>query len=459
MKKNIVKFLILLFTFFSFSSSITFAESGTFTKDNILIKAFNDRKNKIFEIINWGELNTEINNLKIEINKINSSSDLDSAVKEKILGEIKILEKKIEENKKLKNSDKEELDKFLKEASESIEIKNNLVNKLNSQIEENKIDKEKNDILLEKLSKKQHEDELKNKKQNYKKYYIFFGFTFILFMIYILLFFWLKYNKIKRERWVYIKFFLIFSYTIFLIWFFFYLYPELSIFLIFVSWYLLAINAHLIASFVWSIIILEKYKIWNVIKFWEHKWQIIRITTINTVLLPMTDEWIFSNKPIVIPNYRLLKEEVIRDEAPEKIIHKYILKFSVDLGLDTLKLVEEIEQNILTKHLHFRLNTLEWNEESFRTSMWFDRFWRIEITFIWKWDDILNKRIERKIMWYFTKTVELKKKDIEELEIKKEEDKKRILADNKNKKNKKNKKTELTNREVESLDWVNNWKK
>ncbi|MDQ7022620.1 MAG: mechanosensitive ion channel [Candidatus Gracilibacteria bacterium] len=107
---------------------------------------------------------------------------------------------------------------------------------------------------------------------------------------------------------------------------FFYLYPELSIFLIFISGYLLAINAHLIASFVGSIIILEKYKIGNIIKFGEHKGQIIRITTINTVLLPMTDEGIFSNKPIVIPNYKLLKEEGYQRGISRKIIHRYILK-------------------------------------------------------------------------------------------------------------------------------------
>jgi hypothetical protein len=56
--------------------------------------------------------------------------------------------------------------------------------------------------------------------------------------------------------------------------------------------------------------------------------------------------------------------------------------------------------------------------------MWFDRFWRIEITFTWKADDILNKRIERKIMWFFTKTVELKKKELEERGLEKEELKK-----------------------------------
>jgi len=423
MIKKIITSLVIAFILSVSFSNVSFAEWQILSDDNILMKAFNERKEKLFDIINWWELATEINNLKIEINKLESSQDLDKEVKNKITDEIKKIEEKINQNKKINNTNKKDLEIFLNEAKKSIEIKNNLVKKLNTQIEENKIDKEKNEILLQKLSKQKQKEDLKKKKQDYKKYYIFFGFSILLFLIHISVIFLLKYNKIKREKGVYIKFFLIFGYTLFLIWFFFYLYPELSIFLIFISGYLLAINAHLIASFVGSIIILEKYKIWNVIKFGEFRWQIIRITTINTVLLPMTEQWIFSNKPIIIPNYRLLKEEVIRDESPDKIIHNYILKFSLDLWLDTIKLVEDIENNILTKHLNFRLNTLAWNEESFRTSMWFDRFWRIEIIFTWKWDDILNKRIERKIMWLFTRTVELKKKELEE-EQKEEELKK-----------------------------------
>lgn len=468
MLKKIITSIILLIIFSVWTVNISFAEWEVISEDNILLKAFEERKNKLFEVINWWELSQEINKLKVEIKSIESGEELNLEIKNKFIAEIEGIEKTIKENKEKLNKD--ELEKFLQDSQDSIELKNNLINKLNSEIEENKINKEKNEILLKNLSKLEHEEDLKNDKESNKKYYIFFFFTFFLLLSHLLLFLWLKYEKIKKSKWVYIKFFLIFGYTLFLIWFFFYLYPELSIFLIFISGYLLAINAHLIASFVWSVIILEKYKIWNIIKFWHFKGQIIKITTINTVLLPMTDEWIFSNKPIVIPNFKLLKEEVIKDDSPEKIVHNYILKFSLDLQLDTLKLVENIEQNILTKHLHFRLNTLWWNEESFRTWMWFDRFWRIEIVFIWKWDDILNKRIERKIMWLFTRTVELKKKELEEeAENKKENErlKEELREEEKSKKHKKKKekkedsvdKTVITNREVESLDWVNNWKK
>jgi len=52
MKKNIAKFLIIISIFFSFSINFSFADSGVISNDNILIKAFNERKNKIFEIIN-----------------------------------------------------------------------------------------------------------------------------------------------------------------------------------------------------------------------------------------------------------------------------------------------------------------------------------------------------------------------------------------------------------------------
>ncbi|MDQ7010141.1 MAG: hypothetical protein Q9M94_07695 [Candidatus Gracilibacteria bacterium] len=98
MIKNIAKSLIIILIFLFVSINTSFAETEVISEDNILIKAFNERKDKLFEIINGGELNSEINNLKIEINKINSSSDLDSEVKIKLLEEIKTLEEKIERN-------------------------------------------------------------------------------------------------------------------------------------------------------------------------------------------------------------------------------------------------------------------------------------------------------------------------------------------------------------------------
>jgi len=396
---------LLIITILSFFSliNISFAEETTDLKNNIIVKAFEERKKKLFKIIEWWELNQEIQKLEKELKTIEQDKNLDKELKQKLLAEIEIIKNTIEQKRKILNN--EEFKNFFQEASKSIEIKNNLIEKLNTEIENNKIFKEKNKLLLEKLIQKQELEKKKQKLQDYKKYYIFFGFTLFLIILHIFSYLWLKFNKIDKTKWIYIKFFLIFTYTIFLIWFFFYLYPELSIFLIFISWYLLVINSHLIASFVWSIIILEKYKIWNIIVFWDFRWQIIKITTINTIVLPMTKEGIFANKPIIIPNFKLLKEEVIIDHTPEVFIHNYELIFKNEQNIDILQLVENIEQNILLKHLHYRLSSLAWSEESFRTSIWFNRYWNVRIVFTWRWDDILNKRIERKIVWLFERVI------------------------------------------------------
>ena len=397
-------FLVLFINFFFINSS--FAESEILSEDNVLIKAFEERKKRLFDVINWWELTQEINKLKIEINSLNNWEELNEEIKAKLIADIDELTFKLEELVK-QDIQSEEVKSIINEAEQSIKIKNNLVDSLNEEIEENNLNKEKVNLLLKQNSQLKIENDIKEQDETMQKYYIFFWFTVFLFFIYLLLNYLSKIDRINKKRIIYSNFFLIFWYIIFLIWFFFYLHPELSIFIIFISGYLLAINAHLIASFVWSIFILEKYKIWDIIKFWEYKWQIIKITTINTVLLPITNEWIFSNKPIVIPNVDLLKNTVIKDNNPEAYIHDYELKFAADLWIDVIQLVESIENNILLKHLNNRLNTLAWNEESFRTSIWFDRFWRILITFTRRWDDVLNKRIERKIMWMITKTIKI----------------------------------------------------
>ena len=407
LKKITTIFIIFISSGLLFSVP-SYAESDELLTDNILIKAFEERKNKLFEIITWGELTQEINNLELELNSLENLDELNKEIKDNLLKDIWNIKLKIEETKN-QTENVEGLVNLINEAEQAIIIKDSLILNLDSETEENNLNKEKIKVLLDKYSKEKIEYEKKENEETILKYYLFFSFTLFLALIYFLSNFLAKKEIINKKRLIYLNFFLIFWYTIFLIWFFFYLHPELSIFIIFISGYLLAINAHLIASFVWSILILEKYKIWDIIKVWEYKWQIVKITTINTILLPMSDEWIFANKPIVIPNVDLLKETVIKDNNPESYIHVYTIKFDLSLWLDVIAITEYIENNILIKHLNNRLNTITWSDESFRSGHTFDRFWRININFTWRWDDLLNKKIERKIMWYFTNMVKVEK--------------------------------------------------
>lgn len=378
--------------------------SNTNTDDNLLIKAFEERKNRIYNVLAWDQLEIEIEKLKDDISKLAIDTQLNTDVKNKLSNDINLLNNKLKEYKE-KVYNNPEISKLLEETQKTLKTKNDLVENLNNEIKENELNKEKIDWLISKYSKEQKILEKEKKNEEKSKYILLIIITISLLSLNIILIYLEKKYKISKKRLVYANFFIIFFYISFLIWFFFYVHPELSIFIIFISWYILVINSHLIASFIWSILILKNYKIWDIIKLNEFRWQISKITTIYTKLIPITNEGIFNNKPIIIPNVELLKNTVIKDEFPTTFLYNYEIKYNQSLWLDSIKLVDEIEKNILSKIIKYRLNTLLGNEEIFRTSIWYDNLWKISVKFLWRWDDILNKKLEKEIIWYLEKFI------------------------------------------------------
>jgi hypothetical protein len=407
---------IILFVFIVSNYQIAF---WSVKEDNILLNAFSQRKDRILELINWWELETQINSLKVKLEKNELWTSLNDEVKAKLLWEIELINNEIINlNKKITdNIDwSDEFNQLLNNYEYEVKIKWELVEELNNSIKENELNTEKINVLLDKYINEKNKVDIQNSQLNNIKLYVFLLFTLWTILVYFLSIYLYKKWKIDSKRSVYINFFILFGYIIFLIWFFFYLYPELSIFLIFVSWYLLVINAHLVSSFIWSIIVLERFKIWDIIKFSDFRWQIIKITPLYVIILPLTDEGIFKNKPIYIPNINILKENVTKDLSAEQIIHRFQLTIREDSWIDIMKFVEEIEMNILTKFLHNKLASIKWTSDTFRTSFKNTNFWHIIVEFIWRDEDNLNKKVERKIMWYFWKVLSDIKKAKEESE-------------------------------------------
>jgi len=169
---------------------------------------------------------------------------------------------------------------------------------------------------------------------------------------------------------------------------------------------------------------LQRFKIGDIIKFWEIYGQVTRISPLYIELLPMTKEWIFKQKPIFIPHINILKENVTKDITADNFIHKFEITIRDDSWIDIMKFLEEVENTILLKFLHNRLSSITATNDFFRIS--FDRtnFWHIVVVFIWRWDDILNKKVERKIIWFFSKSILDIKKEKEEQEKLLEQDKK-----------------------------------
>jgi len=156
-------------------------------------------------------------------------------------------------------------------------------------------------------------------------------------------------------------------------------------------------------------------KIWDIIKFWNNKWQIIKITPLHIEILPITDkEWILVQKPIIVPHINILKENIIKDKTPKFQIHKFRLTIRIDSWVDVMQFVEFVENNILNKFLHNKLNSIFWSEDTYRITFEHTNFWHITVVFIWRDEDPINKKIERKIIWHFQNLLNEKKKELEE---------------------------------------------
>jgi hypothetical protein len=419
MRKIFKRVIIISFLFLSFNPHLIFANEAITAENNIIIDAFTERKNRLLELISWWKLETEIASLKTRLEQLKVWNTLNNDTKNKLISDIEELEQEIismNNEIKLNVEDSKEFDTIVDKYNNEIRLKKELVEELNNSIKENEINTEKIDLLLDRyLAEKTKLEETENKEKSLK-IYIFIICTFLTIFIYFITRYFSKNGKIDSKKNIYINFFLLFIYIIFLIWFFFYLYPQLSIFIIFISWYLLVINSHLIWSFVWSIVVLQRFKIWDIIKFWEVYWQVNKISPLYIELLPMTKECIFKQKPVFIPHINILKENVTKDITADNFIHQFEITIRDDSWIDIMKFLEEVENNILLKFLHNRLSSITNTNDFYRIS--FDRtnFWHIVVVFVWRGDDILNKKVERKIIWFFSKSILDIKKEKEEQE-------------------------------------------
>lgn len=413
-------FLILCLIFGYFWNNQIFAAENSanpLSGDNIIRKAYDERKEKMLELIWWWKLETEITELKAELSKLQIWTELDENTRTRILNEIDSLEKEINDlNMELVAGieNTSEFDELIEKYNYEVDIKKDLVNQLNTSIKENEISLEKINLLIENyVQEKAKMDEVESKNRLIK-IVIFFAITIALFWVYLFSTYLSKNGKLSKRRYIYINFFIVFAYILFLIWYFFYLYPQFSIFLIFMSWYLLVINAHLIGSFVWSLIVLQRFKIWDVVKFWNVYWKISNISPLYIILSPINDWVVTSEKPIYIPHINVLKNNMMKDSVPELQIHTFNLIIWVDSWIDVMIFLEEVEKSVLQKFLTNKLKTIPRDDRVYNINFDFTPAANFIIKFTWLWDGPLNSKVERKIVWVLSRYL-LEAKKLKEL--------------------------------------------
>lgn len=420
MKKLLKIFSVVFLLFVSIWVSNA---SSIYWEDNVLTNALSQRRATLLELVWWWKLENEIENLKIQLWKIKVGNELSQWTKDKLEKEVEQLEIELENlNKELiENITAEEFDELILKYNEEILLKKDLVDKLNEAIKENEINYEKIDLLIEKYVQEKEKMEEDNNIKLLWNIVIFTTVSCLVLVIYLTSTYFSKRKKLSTKRYVYINFFLAFAYIIFLISFFFYLYPQFSVFLIFMSWYMLVINSHLVGSFIWSLIVLQRFKIWEVVKFTNIYWRITNITPLYIILNPLSDDWVYINESVYIPHINILKESILKNNTPDLINHTFKVVIKEDSWVDLMRFLTDIETNILQKFLHNKLRSLSKMQDFYRISFDFTNVWHNIIIFYWKADAILNNKIERKIIWHLSKTIS----DIRrEKENKKEEEKK-----------------------------------
>lgn len=404
MKKLLKIFLLFVLFWGYFWNNQIFAAENPLS-DNIIGKAYQERREKMLELIGGGRLELEIKSLQAELEKLRVWVNLDEATKEKILNEIGILEEEIAKQKaELTLNVEADFATMLAEYEKEIELKKDLVDQLNISIKENAINVEKIDLLIENyVAEKAKTDETTNKSRTIKGI-VFIMITIVLIWVYLVLNYLSKNKKLATKHYIYISFFLAFAYILFLIWFFFYLYPQFSIFLIFMSGYLLVINAHLIGSFVGSLIVLYRFKIGDVVRIWNTYWRISNISPLYISLFPISPEWVLSSdKPIFIPHINILKNSIAKDNSPDSELHNFNLTIWVDSWVDVMVFLEEVEKSVLQKFLTNKLKTVPRTDDIYRIYFDFTPAANFIIKFTWQWDKVLSSKVERKIVWVLSK--------------------------------------------------------
>jgi hypothetical protein len=131
--------------------------------------------------------------------------------------------------------DASEFETLIEKYNYEVNLKKGLIDQLNAEIKENEINYEKINLLIERYAQDKEKLNETSNKSKLTKIVFFCSITIALLLVHFISSFFSNRGKLNKKKYIYINFFIVFAYILFLIWFFFYLYPEFSVFLIFMS--------------------------------------------------------------------------------------------------------------------------------------------------------------------------------------------------------------------------------
>jgi hypothetical protein len=179
-----------------------------------------------------------------------------------------------------------------------------------------------------------------------------------------------------------------------------------------------------------SLIVVNKYSVWEMVKIWDYLWKIERIWTIYTVISEIDEKWFLHKNYKYIPNVIIVKEwlEKVKDYTIKQ--RTFTIKLLLNKQNTIFKIIDYIKTNILLKYINFRPEHLDpENNEVFEIKYEQEKVWEVKITFFWFSSEEVSRKIKKRIIGYIEQqtanlnnSINDEENKIEEKENKKNDD-------------------------------------
>jgi len=247
---------------------------------------------------------------------------------------------------------KKELEEEKKTLSDEVQKKESALKSIQAELERlSNIEQIKELALNQAVSLRKELDAKNNAEMDAKLNILYMGIGIFLALYAVKFFLARKYQEQYRHYFTYFDIFSVLGLIFFLIWFFFYIKPEMLVILVFLAGTLVLISQEFIISLLSSFFIVNQYMIGDRIRYRDGEGVIIQLTPFR-VVLQVTDEYgTYGNAERRIPNSLFVKQEVMKiKKSPfEKI--SFPIVFRENISIDLVEAIHTIENNILQKHI------------------------------------------------------------------------------------------------------------
>lgn len=389
------------------------------------------RQEKIQETFEIPEVKKEEKKVSSELELLKIEKKNIELINKNITNELKNLRVQLEETNAIKKS-LNKLQEENKNKSSELESLENKITSLNKEIKTKNLVLEKNKTDIESLSQEealkeyalkqnillQQKLQEKSNTESQKKYLIFSIVTFLFIVFYFIrLLIGKKYLKNRSNKKKYGHQFVVFDITIFLsyisflVWFIFYIKPEIVIYLLFLVGAIVIILQEYIFSIISSIFIVQSYQVGSRIRFNGEEGIIEKITILKVIVRTIGSLGMDKQEIRHISNSQFMKNEVIL--LPKQNIENTEFKIVLpnDLSINLPIFVKNIEE-ILQKSITIKnINEITEKDTAYEIDFKFIKTGQPLIIIQWKETREKNNRIKRKILSELEKVKKTKIKE------------------------------------------------